>query len=252
MIPRHRFVPTQERSSPAAGPIAGDPAPPLASCRGLSVVFGSGDARVIALDGVDLDLAPRETLALWGPSGSGKTTLLHALGGLVAPTAGTVMWNGTPLSSLDVAARTRARAGGIAYVFQGSNLLPSFTAYENVALAAHAAGKRGGDIEQRALELLALVGLAGKVDNLPSELSGGEAQRVAIARALAQSPVLMLCDEPTGQLDTDTTARVLELMDALQARLGFAMVIATHDVDVAAGLGRLVELRDGRVVSEEP
>jgi ABC-type lipoprotein export system ATPase subunit len=213
-------------------------------------VFGSAEAQVIALDAVDLELAANETLALWGPSGSGKTTLLHVLGGLVEPTRGTVVWNGTPLSSLDVAARTRTRVSGIANVFQGSNLLPSFTAYENVALAAYASGERE-DVERRALELLALVGLGGKADSLPSELSGGEAQRVAIARALAQRPMLLLCDEPTGQLDTDTTARVLELVDALQVRLGFSMIIATHDVDVASGLSRLVELCDGRIVSDD-
>ncbi len=239
-VPETADVPT---STPANAPAV------LASCRDLTVVFGSGEARVVALDAVDLDVAAGETVALWGPSGSGKTTVLHALGGLVEPTRGTVMWDGTPLASLDVAARTRARAGGIAYVFQGSNLLPSFTAYENVALAAYASGERER-IAHLALELLTLVGLDGKADSLPSELSGGEAQRVAIARALAQRPRLLLCDEPTGQLDTDTTARVLELVDVLQVRAGFALVIATHDPDVAAGLDRLVELRDGRIVNE--
>lgn len=241
--------------SSATPPLPGAKAPApatgsavLATCRDLTVTFGSGDARVVALDAIDLDLVTGETVALWGPSGSGKTTVLHALGGLVAPTRGTVTWDGAPLSSLDVAARTRARADGIAYVFQGSNLLPSFTAYENVAFAAYASGERAR-IEHRALELLTLVGLDGKADSLPSELSGGEAQRVAIARALAQRPRLLLCDEPTGQLDTDTTARVLDLVDALQARERFTLVIATHDPDVAAGLGRLIELRDGRIVS---
>ena len=221
----------------------------LASCRDLTVAYGAGEARVVALEGVDMALRGNETVALWGPSGSGKTTLLHALGGLVEPTGGVVLWRGTPLSSLDTAARARARAQGIAYVFQGSNLLPVFTAYENVAFAAYAAGEQG-DVEQRALELLTLVGLAAKSDSLPSELSGGEAQRVAIARALAQRPELLLCDEPTGHLDTDTTGRVLELIDALQGRFGFTLVVATHDADVAAGLGRVVELRNGRVVED--
>ena len=242
---------------PLAGVTAGAPDPPptkvpdvLASCRALTVAFGSRETQVVALDAIDLALVAGETVALWGPSGSGKTTLLHALGGLVEPTRGTVLWEGVPLSSLDVAARTRARAGGIAYVFQGSNLLPSFTAYENVAFAAYASGERE-HVDQRALELLTLVGLDGKADNLPSELSGGEAQRVALARALAQRPRLLLCDEPTGQLDTDTTGRVLELVDALQTRERFTLVIATHDPDVAARLSRLVELRDGRIVDEQ-
>ena len=252
MIPPEPARPPDATSTAGRVPAAVAPAAArvLASCRGLTVAFGSAEAQVIALDAVDLELAANETLALWGPSGSGKTTLLHVLGGLVEPTRGTVAWNGAPLSSLDVAARTRARAGGIAYVFQGSNLLPSFTAYENVALAAYASSERE-DVERRALELLALAGLGGKADSLPSELSGGEAQRVVIARALAQRPMLLLCDEPTGQLDTDTTARVLELVDALQVRLGFSMIIATHDVDVASGPSRLVELCDGRIVSDD-
>lgn len=221
---------------------------PIASCVGLTVAFGSGDARVVALDDVEVSFSAGETVALWGPSGSGKTTLLHTFGGLVEPTGGAVFWRGAPLSSLDAAARARVRTRGIAYIFQGANLLPAFTAYENVAFAAVCAGDRPGDVELLALELLALVGLDRKADHLPSELSGGEAQRVAIARALAQRPRLLLCDEPTGHLDTDTTARMLEMIDALQRRLGFTLVVATHDADLAAGLGRAVELRDGRVV----
>lgn len=236
------FAPPQ----PAAAPEAAS----LAACRDLTVGYGSGDALVIALDSVDISLDAGERVALWGPSGSGKTTLLHALGGLVEPTEGVVLWRGRPLSSLDAFARARARARGIAYVFQGSNLLPSFTAYENVAFAAFASGAED-EVEERALELLALVGLRDKADHLPTELSGGEGQRVAIARALAQRPILLLCDEPTGHLDTDTTARVLDLFDALQARFGFTLVVATHDADVAARLDRLVELCDGRVVPEE-
>jgi putative ABC transport system ATP-binding protein len=220
----------------------------LAACRGVTVSYGIGEAAVIALAGVALTMAPGETLALWGPSGSGKTTLLHVLGGLVVPSAGTVTWKGEPLSSLDAAARTRVRARGIAYVFQGANLLPHFTAYENVAFAAHAAAVPDGSTG--AADLLALVGLAAKLDALPAELSGGEAQRVAIARALAQRPELLLCDEPTGHLDSDTGERVLSLIDALQQEFGFAVVTATHDGDVGARYDRTIELSDGRVVAE--
>lgn len=235
-----------------AAPTARPPAktPLLAVCDGLTVTYGVGDAQVVALDHVTVSLLPNETVALWGPSGSGKTTLLHALGGLVDPSAGLVLWDGAPLSSLDASARARERSRGIAYVFQGSNLLPGFTAYENVAFAANASGERE-NVDAVALEALLLVGLGSKLDSLPSELSGGEAQRVAIARALAQRPRLLLCDEPTGHLDTDTTARVLELIDALQARFGFTLVIATHDTDVAARAGRIIELRDGRIVGEK-
>jgi putative ABC transport system ATP-binding protein len=257
----------------------------LAACRGVSVVHGHGAAEVRALDGVDLDLARGETLALWGRSGSGKTTLLHVLGGLVEPSAGQVLWRGEPLSTLDLAARRALRARGIAYVFQGANLLPHFTAYENIAFAARAGedmgvrergaadrganadeqgpareyetADRGADADQCGAaagespeQLLALVGLERKLDALPSELSGGEAQRVAIARALAQRPELLLCDEPTGHLDSDTGTRVLDLIEALRREYGFALVLATHDVDVAVRCGRVVELGDGRVQTD--
>jgi putative ABC transport system ATP-binding protein len=218
----------------------------LAGCRGVHVVHGDGEARVTALAGVDFSVGERERVALFGPSGSGKTTLLHVLGGLVVPNAGEVTWRGAPLSSLDAVARGRARATGIAFVFQGANLLPTFTAYENIAFAARAAnGQSGPELEP--LELLELVGLAAKAEALPAELSGGEAQRVAIARALAQRPALLLCDEPTGHLDSETGARVLDLIDALHGEFGFAQVTATHDADVAARYERAVSLADGRI-----
>ena len=228
-------------------------APPreaLAACRGVTVVYGSGESATKALDGVDLELAPGERLALLGRSGSGKTTLLHVLGGLVEPSRGTAEWRGRPLASLDAAARGAVRAHGIAYVFQGANLLPHFTAFENVAFAAALAG---GEVDPALapLALLALVGLEAKADHLPAELSGGEAQRVALARALAQQPDLLLCDEPTGHLDSDTGERVLDLVEALQRELGFALVVATHDADVAARLPRSLQLHDGVVDDED-
>jgi ABC-type lipoprotein export system ATPase subunit len=234
-------------SSGDGGPAAGAP---LAACRGVRVSYGHGEAQVDALAGVDLAIGERESVALWGRSGSGKTTLLHVLGGLVVPTAGTVEWRGDTLASLDVVARGDAERARIAYVFQGANLLPYFTAYENVAFAARTAGA-GARPELTAPSLLALVGLGDKLDSLPAELSGGEAQRVAIARALAQDPQLLLCDEPTGHLDSDTAERVLDLVDALQHELGFALALATHDADVAARLSRVVELDDGRVATGE-
>lgn len=228
----------------------------LAGCRGVSVSYGAGRAAVSALSDIELTISRGDAVALWGPSGSGKTTLLHVLGGLVVPTAGSVFWRGRPLSSLDAEARNRARAGGIAYVFQGASLLPNFTAYENVAFAAWASsrserhGERGARFGLEPAELLALVGLAGKRDALPAELSGGEAQRVAIARALAQSPDLLLCDEPTGHLDSDTAGRVLDLIDALHERFAFALAIATHDETVAVRAPRRVRLSDGHILSE--
>ena len=222
----------------------------LAVCRSVSVVYGRGEAAVTALADVNLAIASGERLGLAGRSGSGKTTLLHVLGGLVVPSSGEVMLGGQPLSSLDAAARGEARAHAVGYVFQGANLLPTFTAFENVAFAAHVSH----DSDERDIRpgsLLELVGLKGKLDALPSELSGGEAQRVAIARALAQRPALLLCDEPTGQLDSDTGSRVLDLIEALQERFGFALVIATHDPEVAARCERVVTLEDGRVMGDE-
>ena len=218
----------------------------LASCRDVQVVYGEADSAVRALDGITFEIGPAESVALLGRSGSGKTTVLHVLGGLVEPTAGQVAWRGQPLSSLDRASRGAVRAHGIGYVFQGANLLPHFTAFENVAFAAHLAEARHAP-----LDLLELVGLADRADHLPAELSGGESQRVALARALAQEPELLLCDEPTGHLDSDTGERVLDLIDALQAELGFSLALATHDHDVAARLAREVELEDGVIVRDE-
>jgi putative ABC transport system ATP-binding protein len=218
----------------------------LAVCHAVTVVYGRGEAAVTALKRVDLSIAAGEQVGLVGRSGSGKTTVLHVLGGLVVPTEGEVLLGGEPMSSLDAAARGEARARSVAYVFQGANLLPTFTAFENAAFAAHVSGRHGDPAS-----LLGLVGLSAKLDALPSELSGGEAQRVAIARALAQQPELLLCDEPTGQLDSDTGSRVLDLLEALQAKLGFALVIATHDPDVAARADRIITLEDGAVVGNE-
>ena len=227
----------------------------LAACRSVTVVHGRGQATVTALADVDLSISAGERLGLVGRSGSGKTTLLHVLGGLVVPNRGEVLLGGRPLSSLDAAARGEARAHTVGYVFQGANLLPTFTAFENVAFAAHVSQWGDADGDGRGsddpAELLELVGLGAKLDALPSELSGGEAQRVAIARALAQQPALLLCDEPTGQLDSDTSSRVLDLMEALHERLGFALVIATHDPQVASRCERIVTLEDGHVVGDE-
>jgi ABC-type lipoprotein export system ATPase subunit len=206
----------------------------LVACRDVSVSYGRGEARVDALVDASLEIGPGERVALMGRSGSGKTTLLHVVGGLVEPSAGEVA----------------RRSSRLAYVFQGANLLPHFTAFENVAFAVHVA-RVEAEPELAGGHLLALVGLESKGDHLPAELSGGEQQRVALARALAQQPEVLLCDEPTGHLDSDTSERVLALLDALQERYRFALVIATHDPGVAARLDRVVELHDGRVADEQ-
>jgi putative ABC transport system ATP-binding protein len=230
----------------------------LLDCRDVGVTLGHGDASVAALAGVDLKVRDGDRIALWGRSGSGKSTLLHALSGLVAPTSGEILWRGRPLSDFGQADRWIRRPAGIANVFQSPNLLPYFTAFENVSFAVQAAwqqndgdGSRQTGTVLSANDLLGLVGLEDKADALPAELSGGEAQRVAVARALAQRPLVLLCDEPTGHLDSDTGERVLALIDALQREWGFALLTATHDADVAARFSRLVELLDGRVVRNE-
>jgi ABC-type lipoprotein export system ATPase subunit len=223
----------------------------LVELRDIVVAHGTGDVEVRALDAVDFELREGESVALWGPSGSGKTTLLHVLGGLVTPSGGRTLWRGEPLVPIQQVAEGGHRSQRVAYVFQGSKLLPTLTAYENVAFAAWAS-RTAGNGARPPEALLGLVGLDAKLDALPGELSGGESQRVAIARALAQAPELLLCDEPTGQLDSDTGARVLDLIDALRAELGFTLVTATHDLRVARRYDRLVELADGRVLTREP
>ena len=245
----------------------------LSVCRNVGVVLGRGETQVAALARVELTVHAGERLVLWGRSGSGKSTLLHVMSGLLAPTSGAVEWDGQLLRALATDRRGRLRTPGLANVFQSPNLLPFFTAFENVAFAARTVrdgsappsvarddsaamsaapeSAGAGSAPLGPLALLRLVGLAGKADALPAELSGGEAQRVALARALAQRPRMLLCDEPTGHLDSDTGTRVLALIDALQRELGFALVVATHDPDVAARFPREVELLDGRIIRDE-
>jgi putative ABC transport system ATP-binding protein len=228
---------------------------PLSRCEGVSLVHGRGEAAVRALAGVDFKVSAGESIGLLGPSGSGKTTLLHVLGGLISPTDGKVEWRGDRLLGIDRAARAGVPPRPIAYVFQGSNLLENLDARENIAFAIMAAARRtngasppernGSGTPHTPEDYLALVGLERKALAVPADLSGGEQQRVAIARALAQRPELMLCDEPTGHLDSDTGKRVLDLIEASRETFGFAMVVATHDPSVAARADRTVELADG-------
>jgi putative ABC transport system ATP-binding protein len=214
----------------------------------IELTYGAGSAEVRALQGVSLDLHPGAFVALRGPSGSGKTSLLYCLGGLLSPTAGEVRWDGRRLSGLELQARVGARGGAFAYLFQGGNLMPTFTAAENVAFAALVAGRRS---EVRPLELLASVGLEAKGQALPDELSGGEQQRVALVRALAQGARVLLADEPTGQLDSITAAVVLDLIDEVRAEHPeLIVVLATHDVTVAERAQRSIEIVDGRLSME--
>ncbi|MDQ6721890.1 MAG: ABC transporter ATP-binding protein [Candidatus Dormibacteraeota bacterium] len=214
----------------------------------VELTYGAGSGRVHALRRISLNLEPGAFVALIGPSGSGKTSLLHCLGGLQAPTAGEVRWDGRRLSGLELPSRIGARGAAFAYVFQGGNLLPTFTAAENVAFAALVSGRRH---EVRPLELLTGVGLDAKAQALPDELSGGEQQRVAMVRALAQGARVLLADEPTGQLDSTTANRVLDLIDSVRAdHPDLIVVLATHDVSVADRAQRSIEIVDGRLLQE--
>ena len=206
---------------------------------------------VEALRGVDLEVAEGEFVAVMGPSGSGKSTLLHLLGALDAPTSGEVLVEGRRLAKLSRSELAVLRRDRVGFVFQLYNLIPSLTLGENVALPAIAAGQRLSLYQSRLDELLELVGLAGKQDRFPSQLSGGEQQRVAIARALIRQPAVVLADEPTGNLDTRTGDALLELFDRCHKE-GQTIVLVTHDPKVASAADRVLFMRDGAFVEEAP
>ncbi len=209
-----------------------------------------GKRKVIALDRIDLEIARGEMVSIIGPSGSGKSTLLNLIGGLDRASSGEVVIDGAALGGLGDDELTRVRRDKIGYVFQFFNLLPTLSCLENVALPLHLRGWPGKRTTERARELLNLVQLGERVDHLPDELSGGERQRVAIARALSVYPPILLADEPTGNLDTQTGAGILELLQDLHQRLGATVLIVTHDMSVAHSCQRLIALRDGRIVED--
>jgi ABC-type lipoprotein export system ATPase subunit len=222
---------------------------PVLRVRGLGKRYGQGEALVSALDGVEVDVAAGETLAVMGPSGCGKSTLLHLLGGLERPSAGEVWLEGQRIDKLSEKALARLRRSAIGFVFQAFHLMDELTAVENVELPALLAGRSPRMARRRASELLEQVGIADRADHLPATLSGGQRQRVAIARALSNEPLVVLADEPTGNLDTAATLEVLRLLDSLRAT-GQTLVIVTHDSRVAATADRLISMRDGAFVEE--
>jgi putative ABC transport system ATP-binding protein len=213
--------------------------------RGLTKVYGSGHGAVHALRGVDLDLPERELVVLLGPSGSGKSTLLNVLGGLDRPTDGQFWFRGRELTGASQRELTEYRRRHVGFVFQFYNLMASLTARENVALVTEIA-----ENPMTPEEALAIVGLEERIDHFPSELSGGEQQRVAIARAIAKQPSVLLCDEPTGALDSKTGVRVLEALRNVNESLGATTLLITHNAGVAGMADRVVVFSDGLIKEE--
>jgi putative ABC transport system ATP-binding protein len=214
-------------------------------CEALRKIYRMGEVDVRALDGVDFTLYAGELLVLLGVSGSGKSTLLNILGGLDVPTSGRVFFHDQELSEADEDELTLYRRRYVGFVFQFYNLIPSLTARENVALVTEIA-----DDPLEPEDALALVGLGDRLDHFPAQLSGGEQQRVAIARAIAKRPAILLCDEPTGALDSKTGILVLEVIERINRELGTATAVITHNAPIAEIADRVVTLADGRLHSE--
>ncbi|MBN1202509.1 MAG: ABC transporter ATP-binding protein [Anaerolineae bacterium] len=209
-----------------------------------------GEVVVHAVRGVTMHVKRGEFMGIIGPSGSGKSTLLGMIGGLDTPTSGTIHIDGQNITNLDERALTRVRNEKIGFVFQFFNLIPTLTAVENIALPIQFAHNRKFSPTKRAKELLDLLGLGDRMHHRPSQLSGGEQQRVAMARALANDPPLLLCDEPTGNLDTFSSEMVMSALREVQQQTGTTVIIVTHDMDIASQLERLVSLVDGRVAED--
>jgi putative ABC transport system ATP-binding protein len=214
--------------------------------RDLRKIYLTGETEVHALRGVDLEIPVGEVLVLLGPSGSGKSTLLNIIGGLDRATSGQLWYQGEELTALDDAGLTRFRRSNIGFIFQFYNLIPSLTARENVRLVTDIS-----DDPMAADEALELVGLGNRMDHFPAQLSGGEQQRVAVARAIAKRPGVLLCDEPTGALDSATGIRVLETLARANKELGTTLILITHNAGIAAMADRVYNFLDGQIASIE-
>ena len=223
---------------------------PVIAARNLSLTLGRAPARVEVLRGIDLTVAAGETLAVLGPSGSGKSSLMAVLSGLERPSGGEAQVTGLDFARLDEDALAVARRGRIGIVLQAFHLLPTMTALENVAVPLELGGERNAFA--RAEAELAAVGLAHRLRHYPAQLSGGEQQRVAIARALVGRPALLFADEPTGNLDTVTSAAIMDLLFARQRAAAATMIVITHDAALARRCARIVEMADGRIVADRP
>ncbi len=224
-------------------------ADPIIVIRDLKKIYHVGDVDVPALRGVSLDVGRGEFVSVVGPSGSGKSTLFHILGGLASPTSGQVVVDGEDLSSITDSDRTRLRRRKVGFVFQRYNLLPTLSALGNIEMARYFSEQRG-PLDASFMELLKLLGIQHRMNHKPRALSGGEQQRVAIARALVNRPAILLADEPTGNLDTENSERVLGVLKDLNERLGQTILMITHNPEAAAYAHRTVHMRDGRVVKE--
>jgi putative ABC transport system ATP-binding protein len=220
---------------------------PIIEVQDLKKTFRIGEVDVHALRGVNLNVARGEFLSIVGPSGSGKSTLFNILGGLTAPTSGTVRIGGRDLAGLTDAERTELRKTAVGFVFQKYNLLPTLSARDNILIARHIAGKTDG-FDDRFREVLTLLGIEGRLDHKPRAMSGGEQQRVAIARAIVNQPAILLADEPTGNLDTENSEIVLRLLRDLNERVNQTVLMITHNPEAAAYGHRIVHMRDGRMV----
>ena len=225
----------------------------MITARNLSQTYRSGTQPLTVLRDIDLEIGTNEFVAIVGPSGSGKTTLLGLLAGLDSPATGSVELAGQSLNALTEDERARFRAGNIGFVFQTFQLVPTLTALENVLVPLELAGAPGSaaELELRAHTLLERVGLAERVHHYPQQLSGGEQQRVALARAFANEPKILFADEPTGNLDTETGGRVIDLIMRLHADSNATLVLVTHDLDLASRAHRIVRLAGGRIMSDE-
>ncbi|MDP4830174.1 MAG: ABC transporter ATP-binding protein [Cyanobium sp. MAG_185] len=221
---------------------------PVAQLQGVDKVYGSGEMAVKALDGVDLTVNRGDYLAVMGASGSGKSTAMNILGCLDRPSSGSYRLNNTPVEELSDDQLADLRNRDLGFVFQQFHLLPQLSALDNVIMPMIYAGVPAAERRQRARAALERVGLGQRLNNKPNQLSGGQQQRVAIARAIINQPALLLADEPTGALDSQTTAEVLDIFDALH-RGGMTVVMVTHEDDVAARAEKIVHFRDGRILS---
>jgi putative ABC transport system ATP-binding protein len=239
-------------AEPASGRRVPGSAEPVIQARGLTRVFRTAAGELRACDGVDVAAAPGELVVIRGRSGSGKTTLLGLLGGLDRPTAGQVLVQGRDLAELSDQQVSELRRGTLGYIFQSFGLLPMLSAAENVEVPLRALRTPPAERDARVAEVLELVGLAGHAAQRPYELSGGQQQRVAIARALAPRPQILLADEPTGQLDSETAFRVMDLIGALVQTQGIAAVVTTHFAPMMQRATRLLVMHDGRLSEQEP